>query len=146
MGRVAGDILIGRSVEDVFDFVADERNEPRYNPRMVRAEKTSSGPVGLGTRFSAEMRSIGRPARMMVEYTGFDRPHRLASSTHLSKMDIDGTLTFEPVPDGTRMRWAWNLRPRGMLKLMAPVIGNLGRRQEQAIWTGLKRVMEEQSR
>jgi hypothetical protein len=82
----------------------------------------------------------------MVEYTGFDRPHRLASSTHLSKMDIDGTLTFEPVPDGTRMRWAWNLRPRGMLKLMAPVIGNLGRRQEQAIWTGLKRVMEEQSR
>jgi hypothetical protein len=44
--RVEGDITIERSVEDVFDFVADERNEPQYNPRMTRAEKISPGPIG----------------------------------------------------------------------------------------------------
>ena len=34
--------MIARPVEEVFDFVADERNEPRYNPRMLRAEKLTA--------------------------------------------------------------------------------------------------------
>jgi hypothetical protein len=45
------EIVINRPVDEVFDFVADARNEPRRNPRMLRAEKLSAGPVGLGTRF-----------------------------------------------------------------------------------------------
>jgi hypothetical protein len=51
MAEIEGEILIGRSVEDVFDFVADQRNEPQYNPRMVRAAKVTDGPVGTGTVF-----------------------------------------------------------------------------------------------
>jgi hypothetical protein len=58
MAHVEGEILIGRPVAEVFDFVADERNEPRYNPRMLRAEKLSTGPIGVGTRFRAEMRGV----------------------------------------------------------------------------------------
>jgi hypothetical protein len=53
VARVEGEILIEKRVEDVFDFVADERNEPRFNPRMLRAEKLSPGPIGAGTRFRA---------------------------------------------------------------------------------------------
>ena len=48
MARVDGEIVILRPVEEVFDFVADERNEPRYNPRMVRSELISEGPIGWG--------------------------------------------------------------------------------------------------
>ena len=51
MAPVEGEIIINRPVEEVFDFVADERNEPHYNPRMVRAEKISEGQIGSGTRF-----------------------------------------------------------------------------------------------
>jgi hypothetical protein len=65
MARIEGEIMINRPVEEVFDFVADERNEPRYNPRMVRAEMLSPGPVGLGSRFRAEMRT--RPRLMVME-------------------------------------------------------------------------------
>lgn len=34
MGRISGEILIKRQVEEVFDYVADQRNEPIYNPRL----------------------------------------------------------------------------------------------------------------
>jgi hypothetical protein len=84
----------------VFEFVADERNEPRHNPRMVRAEMLSPGPVGLGSRFRAEMRTRPRPVVMTTEFTGYERPRRLASTTRLSTMEIRGTLTFDPVPGG----------------------------------------------
>jgi len=58
--RIDGQIVINRPVEEVFDFVADERNEPRYNARMRRAEQISEGPIGLGTRYRAELVSMGR--------------------------------------------------------------------------------------
>jgi uncharacterized protein YndB with AHSA1/START domain len=32
MAKIEGQILIGRPVEEVFDFVADSRNEPQYKP------------------------------------------------------------------------------------------------------------------
>jgi Polyketide cyclase / dehydrase and lipid transport len=142
VARVEGEIVINRPVEEVFDFVADERNEPQYNARMLRARKVSPGSIGAGTRFEAEMKGMRRPVAMTVEFTAFERPRRLDSSAHLSTMEIHGALDFDPVEEGTRMRWAWNLEPRGPYKLMAPLIRSIGRRQEQAIWTSLKRLLE----
>ncbi|HVB64067.1 MAG TPA: SRPBCC family protein [Nitrolancea sp.] len=144
MVHIEGEIVIQRPVEDVFDFVADERNEPRYNPRMVRAEQISPGPIGVGTRFQVETRTMGRPITMTIEVTAYERPRRLASTTHLSSMDIEGTLTFDPVPQGTRMRWSWDLEPRGALKRLTPLVARMGRHQEETIWTSLKHFLEEQ--
>lgn len=146
MVRIEGEIVINRPVEEVFDFVADERNEPRYNRKMRRAEKISEGPIGLGTRFRAEVVRTGRAVPMTIEFTGYDRPRRLASSTRMSSMDIQYTLTFEPVPEGTRMRWSGDVEPRGILKLMSPVVTWMGRRQEGRIWTGLKHFLERKER
>jgi uncharacterized membrane protein len=140
--RIEGEIIIKRPVEEVFDFCADESNEPRYNPRMTHAEQTSSGAIGLGSQFQAEMRTMGRKVSMTIEWTAYERPRRLASWTRLSGMDIRGDLRFEPVAGGTRMRWAWVLEPHGGVKLMGPILSMMGRRQERTIWAGLKRVLE----
>ena len=142
MAHISGEIVINRPVEEVFDTVADERNEPRYNPGMLRAEKLSPEPVGLGSRFRAEMRTRSRRTMMTIEFTGYERPRRLASTTGLATLDIQGVLTFEPVPGGTRMRWSWDVAPRGLLKLMSPLVVRVGARQERAIWTGLKQLLE----
>jgi uncharacterized protein YndB with AHSA1/START domain len=144
MAHIDGEIVINRPVEEVFDFVADERNEPRYNPRMLRVEKLSPGPAGLGSRFRAEMRTRPRPMEMTTEFTGYERPRQLASTTRMSRMDIRGTLSFDPVPGGTRMRWSWELEPHGLLKLMTPLASPIGARGERAIWTSLKRLLEAQ--
>jgi polyketide cyclase/dehydrase/lipid transport protein len=139
---VQGDIVIERPVADVFDFVADERNEPQYNPQMTRADKVSDGPIGVGSRFHSVMTGIGGVADMNIEFTEFDRPRRIAETTHMSNMDIKGVLTFEPVAQGTRMRWLWQLQPRGFYKLLGPLIRRVGERQELRIWSALKIVLE----
>ena len=144
MVRIEGEVVINRPVDEVFDFVAEERNEPRYNPRMVSADLSSAGPIGPGTRFWAESRTMGRTVEMVIEITAYERPRRLASSTHLSAMDIRGTLTFDPVAEGTRMRWWWELEPRGVFKLMTPMVARMGRSQEETIWANLKDYLEGQ--
>ena len=141
MVQITGEIVIEAPPTEVFDFVADERNI--YDPRIRRAEKLSEGPIGVGTRFRTESRSAGRRVGMIVEITTYERPRRLASTTHLSSMDIHSSLAFEPVGEGTRMRWSSELAPRGAFRLMAPILGPVGRRQAETIWRNLKRVLEE---
>jgi uncharacterized protein YndB with AHSA1/START domain len=141
---VQGDIVINRPIDEVFDFAADERNEPKYNPQMTLAEKVTPGPIGLGTKFHAVMTGA-RAADMTIEYTEFDRPRRLGSTTHMSAMDINGTLLFESQGQSTKMKWLWDIEPRGFIKLLGPIVRRIGERQELANWTGLKKVMEAQS-
>lgn len=111
---------------------------------MVRAAKITDGPVGKGTVFRSATKSMGRTAEMRIELTGYDRPGRLASHTIMRQAGMDGTLTFEPAPSGTRMRmrWSWLVRPKGAVRLLAPLITWMGRRQEQTIWTSMKRYLE----
>ncbi len=142
MARIEGEIVIGRPAEAVFDFAADQRNEPRCNPRMIRADKVTDGPVAKGTVFRSAAKAMGQATEMRIELTGYDRPARLASRTTTGQADIDGTLTFDPVPGGTRMRWSWDGRPKGAARLLTPLISWMGRRQERAIWTSMKRYLE----
>ncbi|HEY3384040.1 MAG TPA: SRPBCC family protein, partial [Vicinamibacterales bacterium] len=130
------------AVAEVFDFVADECNEPTYNAQMRLAEKISEGPIGVGTQYRAEVVSGGRPVSMVIEFKKYERPRLLASKTTMPSMDIAYTLTFEPVSEGTRMAWSGEIEPHGMLKLMGPLVARMGRRQELRIWTGLKELLE----
>src|SRR5215212_7435017 len=122
MPRFQREITINRPVEEVFDFVTDARNEPIYNPRILSAQQTTSRPIGRGTRFILVSKAMGR--RMAIEYevTAYERPRRMTSRTirGLPLMDVESAETFEPVADGTRMRWEWEVRPRGAIgELMA---------------------------
>ena len=78
MTKITGEIVIGAPADVVFDFAAGQRNEPAYNPHMVRSAKVTPGPVGKGTQFRSAVRSRGRLAEMAIKYTGFQRPSRLA--------------------------------------------------------------------
>jgi uncharacterized membrane protein len=144
MATISGSIEIDRPVEEVFDFVADERNEPNYNPDLLRSSKITDGPITVGTRFTAVHRSRGRPVEMTIEITECDRPHRFGSHTSMPGTDVRGVLTFEPIGDRTRMRWTWEVRPSHLGWLLAPVVRAVGTRQERACWTGLKRYLEHQ--
>ena len=142
MPEIAGDIIIDRPVEEVFDFVVDERNEPLYNPELLRSEKLTDGPIGVGTKFRASHRQGKGTVEMAVEVTGCDRPRRMASRTTMPWSEINGELTFEPVGTSTRMRWDWEVRLKGYMRALTPLVGFVGRRSERACWEGLKGYLE----
>ena len=142
MAKIKGEIVIGRPVDLVFDYVADQTNEPHYNQQMVRAEKITAGPIGKGTQFRSAVASMGRTAEMLIEYSRYEPSTLLASTTTMKQLDISYTLTFEPDAAGTRMRWSGKVRPKGAYRLLGPVITWMGIRQEQRIWSNLKKHLE----
>ena len=58
-------------------------------------------------------------------------------------MKTSGTLTFAADGEGTVMSWAWQVHPKGWLRMLGPLSGPLGGRMERRIWTGLKHQLED---
>jgi hypothetical protein len=56
-GQGQGEIVIERPREEVFEFVANRENDPRYNSEMRVAKKLIEGLIGAGTSFSQETSS-----------------------------------------------------------------------------------------
>jgi uncharacterized protein YndB with AHSA1/START domain len=143
--RFQRETVIERPVEEVFDFVTDARNEPRYNPRILNVEKKTAGPISRGTRFVLVSKAMGRPLAVEYEITAYERPQRMISRTRrgLPLMIVESTETFEPANGGTRMRWVWEVKSRGTAgKLTTPVLARmLGRRLDRA-FANIKRVLE----
>jgi uncharacterized protein YndB with AHSA1/START domain len=142
MTRISGAVMIDAPVEEVFDIVADERNEPAYNPRIVRAEKTSDGPVGKGARFVAVPKGTGTKGTMTLEILDYDRPHRLHNAVRSSYLRVDGTLTFEERDGRTRLAWDWDMALVGPMRLLSPGLALVGPGWERRNWVGLKRYLE----
>ena len=65
-------MTIRRPAEEVFAFLADFENIPRWNYAIEETKKASAGPVGVGTRYR-QTRSV--PARSVeaFEVTVFER-------------------------------------------------------------------------
>lgn len=140
--NVRGSVVIDRPIGDVFAVVADQRNEPRYNPSMRTVEKVTPGPIGAGTRWRISTGTKSRLTHFELEFTEFEPPTRLGSHTRMSAMDIAGALTLTPTPEGTRLSWSWTLTPNGPLRIATPMIVAVGRRQENRIWSDLKTYLE----
>lgn len=144
MAQIKGSIRIARPVTEVFDFLADSRNEPTYNPDMRRVTLLTSEPVGEGSVFRAVM---GRAEMsMIVTLLGHDRPNRLTSQITSPMMDVVGTLISTPDPaepaSAMLLAWDWQVRPKGWLRLLGPAFGLIGARTERRIWTGAKAALE----
>ncbi len=142
MVRIRDSIVIDRPVEEVFDFVADQRNEPTYNPAMSECRLLTDEPVGKGSRFASTLRSrVGRLS-MVSLLTAHERPHRLCSRTETAGTVVVGCLTFEALGGSTRLTWDWQMRPTRAMRLLVPFLLLSGARVERRTWTRLKRLME----
>ncbi len=67
------EVTLQQPPERAFDFFVDFRNEPAWNPDCLTVEKTSDGPIAVGTTFTGKMKRVGPSTSEIV---AFDRPER----------------------------------------------------------------------
>jgi uncharacterized protein YndB with AHSA1/START domain len=146
MAQITGEVLIAAPITLVFDIVADERKEPHYNPRIVRADKVTDGPIGGGTRFVAEPKGMGPRGEMTMEIVEYERPRLLHNVVRSPYMLVDGTLTFEESGAGTRLSWDWSMALLGPLRVLTPVLKLVGPGWERRNWRDLKKYVESDRR
>ena len=99
-GRFEGTTVIDRPIEEVFAFLSDGTNDPKFSPRVLEISKTTDGPSGVGTVYASTVKDAGMKTQREFKLTEFDAPTRIRW-TELSKNMIT-------VPEG-----GYDLAPEG---------------------------------
>jgi len=69
MAQIEGEIIIGRPSEVVFDFVADERNEPSFTHAWCELNWSQASRLVQEHGSELRRKSMGRVLEMTLEYT-----------------------------------------------------------------------------
>lgn len=121
--RVTASTRIESPPEQIFDTLADVRNDARWNSRVSSAELRSPEPIGLGSRFA--MVNGGSPYDVTI--TTHDRPSRLVLEAR-GKPDVTIVHALTPAGAGTDLASDFDFRPTGARKLLFAIVGPLIRR------------------
>jgi carbon monoxide dehydrogenase subunit G len=121
MASFENTVIIRRPVEEVFAFLADFENVPRWNFAIVETTKTSPGPVGVGTTYR-QTRSVPTRSEERFEVTTFEPPRRLEVQGQIGPFRARIGYLLEPAGSGTRLRNLVDLGSSGPLTLVAPLV------------------------
>ena len=124
--------------EEAFDYLSDTRNELEWNPAIESIEKTTDGPVGLGTRYKAKWRSSPHLVMEVIEY---ERPHRWAVHNG-GPIEVTVRCRLEPVADGTKLFADFEAVPHGWFKLIFPLFMARLRKEERANMSYIREALE----
>lgn len=99
-------IEINRPLSDVFQFVADQRNNPKWNYYVTQVKKTSAGSLDVGTTFH-QTRKTDAQELQIVAYN----PYLSLSIKNIppSKPEINRTIEFREENGGTILTDYWQL-------------------------------------
>ena len=139
MAIITNSTIIRCTPEQAFDYLVDVRSELEWNPAVETVEKLTDGPVGKGTRFAVKWRSA--PQAVTVEVIGFDRPYGWVSHNG-GPLEVTLTIRLEAVPEGTRLRSAFEARAHGWFRMVFPFFLMRLRREERANMIHLREALE----
>jgi uncharacterized protein YndB with AHSA1/START domain len=69
--------VIDRPINEVFAFLADGTNDPKFSPRVQEIQKTTDGPIGVGTVFESKVKDAGMTTRRKFELTAVEAPTKI---------------------------------------------------------------------
>jgi uncharacterized protein YndB with AHSA1/START domain len=115
--------------EQVFDYIADVRNELEWQHDLRRAEKVTDGPIGEGTVFETDYRLFGK---MRLDLEDVQRPQHLVFLGDGPRMWMRFVLDVAARDAGSRVTFDVDMRPKGAFKLVAVPMLAAGLRREMA--------------
>jgi Polyketide cyclase / dehydrase and lipid transport len=114
-------VTIHRPAEEVFAFLADFENIPKWNYAIDETHKASAGPVSVGTRYR-QTRTVPRRSVEGFEVTVFEPARRLAIDGQIGLFHAAISYELEAVGAATRLVNTVELDPsHAALRLAAPL-------------------------
>ncbi len=122
---------IDRPANEVFDFVADQRNEAQWHTDVLDAEP--KGPIELGSTVTWLVKFMGEN-QYVSEVTEFDAPHLIQLNAREGPLKPTLTHRFVSKNETTRYTRSVSIPTEGLFRFVAPIMkvtGAASRRNAQ---------------
>lgn len=120
MATFSNVVTIDRPPREVFAFVADFENVPRWNYAITETRQSSPGPVGVGTTY-VQQRQLPRPSEERFTVTEFAPDRRVVVEGTLGPFPARLRYEFAPSDGGTVLTNVVDLHMRGALRLVGGI-------------------------
>ena len=135
-------VVISRPVEEVFAFIEDARNRPRWDDSVEREELTSPEPIGVGTTVRTTLRSMGREYVYTWEVVEHQPPSKMTIESTSGPFPTTLAYQLSEREGMTAVDFAVSGRPTGMLRLFEPLIARHTQTNLDRGFARLKQVLE----
>jgi uncharacterized protein YndB with AHSA1/START domain len=141
--RITQTFTVASTPETVFDYVVEPANLRAWQTSKTRVEPLTEGPPRKGFRVREWTKPPGaKEFEQVVEFTEFERPSRLHVHIVEGPYPVDGTWSFRPDGEGTRVDFTAAGELRGMMRLASPIFGRMMARQFAGYHENLRRNVE----
>ncbi len=122
MAHAQRTVVIERPIGEVFAYLADATNDPKWRPEVVTINHVSGS--GVGAVYTQTMKGPGgRKIAGDFRITRHDEPTRLDFEVIAGPARPTGSYTLrDPGTGSTEVTFTMDLKPRGFMLLMTPMI------------------------
>lgn len=136
--EIVNSVQINKSPYEVFDYIADMRNELKWNPDVQYMEKKSAGPVEAGTVFRAKWH---RSDTIDVTITQYYPPYSVGFQNG-GPLEVNLLLQLFKTGDQTKLESRFTATPHGFLRAIFPIVKWQLEAQEKETMLHLKKALE----
>jgi uncharacterized membrane protein len=134
-------VRIERAIDEVFDYVSDPRNFPRWNS-AVQAVSVTSGEDGPRSTYLMERELPGGPAENEVEILNRDRPTEFAVRTTSGPTPFVYRYRFDSDGPATVVHLAAEVELSGIAGVLGPLGARVVKRGVDANFATLRQILE----
>jgi carbon monoxide dehydrogenase subunit G len=134
--------LVDRPMQDVFNFLSNPLNLPKWQSMIAKIEQVTPGAVGVGSKYKVAAEMLGRKIDGLMEITTFEPPARFGFTNQAGPMQVTVTVTLKPVGTGAKISLNAQGNPGGVFKIAEGVLAGQVKSQMEANLARLKSVLE----
>jgi hypothetical protein len=134
--------LINRPLAEVFQFVTNVANQPRWQSSSLENTQLTPGPMAAGVTTQHVGKWLGRRYVSKGLVTEFEPNSRWAYKSLDGPYQLEMRYRFEIEPDGTRLTMAADGEDAGFFGLPAPLLRFFAQRVLQGDLDRLKKILE----
>ena len=135
-------IQINRPQQEVFDFVTDLANDPKWQSSIESVERSSDGPIGAGSTWHYVTKMLGRKSEAEIQMTSFDPPNGASVKAIGGPVPFENTYKFEAQDGGTLLTVSGQAELGGFFKIAEGLAGKQIEKQIEADGAALKKLLE----
>ena len=124
MFSVEKSIHINKPAADVFSFISDFSNDAKWQSGLVSSEKTSDGPMGVGTTGTYVQKFLGRELKNDMLVTAYEPPKSFGEKTTSGPVQFELMCTLAEMGGGTHMTVHMEGEPGGFFKVAEGMVKN----------------------
>ena len=143
MPKIEANIIINRSVEEIFTFLSVAENHARFIPGMTEVKQTSPGSFAqVGTTARGVRRDVVINTEVRYKITQIEINKKLSMNGMMGPLRFDDGYVLEPMGSSTRVNFWLEFNLTGPMLLARPFIQFLGKTHASETLANLKKVLE----